>query len=638
MKKILIKFEHVKKTFSKNIVLKDINFEIDEGKIIGILGFSGCGKTTILNMLCGYQLPDSGNILYCIKKGYQEKFVPILQIHDYFKSKIGYSTQEPSFYPDLTVSENMKYFASLYYMTDMQCEQATQELLNNFDLKGHENTIARNLSEGMKKRLDLSCSLIHKPEILILDEPTANLDFKLSEDFIKYIKKINKKGVTIIFVSHLLNEISEVCDQVIMVKGKSETINVSGDIKKHFEHFIEKIEKEEKQEEKQEKKQAKEEAEKEEKHKEKNSQHKTQQEGRRTMKFNKLIMKNFKILFRKKISLIILLVSPLLVIFLLGILFNNYNLYNINVGYTELHQNELNSQYISILKSNFNLIEYQSTADCIKSVEQGFSHVCIFFTGNDTTSKLQIKIDSTKKNMQNIVEKLVLGTIDSQTKNYQINNTETLINIISQSETNSLKNIEKIDNLTKQIDELKVQESIFAAQIKRIQGTFNVEDFEIDKFHQSSEKIIEHIDAFLDESYTQISDMEHSIQEISTITKELNYSSGEDEDTVKDNIDSIEKKLNDLRDETYSLKQKSTDEELSEEITKLSSDLEDINSILTKATANLEEVKQTFTNSNLNLKNNMSQIVANNENLLQSISDIKIRNLSTHNRTIRNRN
>ena len=121
---------------------------------------------------------------------------------------IGFSSQQPSFYPELTVSDNLIYFGTLSNMNGVELYNKMDEILKILDLYEVKKVHAKDLSEGMKKRLDIACSIIHSPKILILDEPTANLDYKLREELLLYVKKINQhKKITILFVSHYLEEI-----------------------------------------------------------------------------------------------------------------------------------------------------------------------------------------------------------------------------------------------------------------------------------------------------------------------------------------------------------------------------------------------------------------------------------------------
>lgn len=208
-----IQVKNLTKRFGKNLVLDNITVDIPYGKIFGILGQSGCGKTTLLNLIVGFYKPTKGVIYFQGKDIFKD-------IHDVEK-RFGFSTQGLSFYPKLTVIENLYYFGKMYNLEKKEIKERTEEILKLVDLSKAKNTVSDKLSSGMQKRLDIACSLIHEPEILILDEPTQDLDPILRKDVLALIKKINEKGTTVIITSHLLGEIDYLCENIaILNKGK----------------------------------------------------------------------------------------------------------------------------------------------------------------------------------------------------------------------------------------------------------------------------------------------------------------------------------------------------------------------------------------------------------------------------------
>lgn len=237
--KILVKIENVTKSFSNKILFENVSFSIYEKEILGILGYSGEGKSSLLNIISGIESFDSGEIQYY----YKDKFYDINSYKNSFvKELIGYSTQEPSIYDELSLIENIEFYASLLEVDKKEVKKRIKKLLEIFNLEKYTEKKGGELSVGQKKRLDLACSLIHNPSILILDEPTANLDFKLRDDILKYIKKINKLGVTIIYVSHFIEEIEELSNRVLMINDKSCKIISNVDLKKKFLNFAKKNE------------------------------------------------------------------------------------------------------------------------------------------------------------------------------------------------------------------------------------------------------------------------------------------------------------------------------------------------------------------------------------------------------------
>jgi ABC-2 type transport system ATP-binding protein len=153
------------------------------------------------------------------------------------KQMIGFSTQEPSFYDKLTINENLEYFAKLYNIPDQFIKQRIAKIIELVELTGEENTLAGELSGGMKKRLDIACSLINDPKILILDEPTADLDPLLRQHIWKLLKKINSLGKTIIVSSHFLEEMDVLCHRIGIIYNKTIAhIGTADDLRKNYSY------------------------------------------------------------------------------------------------------------------------------------------------------------------------------------------------------------------------------------------------------------------------------------------------------------------------------------------------------------------------------------------------------------------
>jgi len=216
-----IQLTGISKIFNKNIVLEDLNLSVGYGEILGIIGKSGSGKTTLLNIIIGFLKPDKGSVIFQSRNIHKDEIN--------VDTQFGFASQEFSFYDKLTVDENLRYFGSLYKIKDKTLDQRIPELLKFVDLEDKRNLLASNLSTGMKKRLDIACSLIHDPKILILDEPTSDLDTFLRRDIIALLKKINKeKEVTIVLTSHLLDEL-DICNRIAILNNKQIVATGSSD-------------------------------------------------------------------------------------------------------------------------------------------------------------------------------------------------------------------------------------------------------------------------------------------------------------------------------------------------------------------------------------------------------------------------
>jgi len=224
----ILKIQRLNKQYGKTKILKNINLDICEGEIFGIIGASGTGKTTFLKTMAGYLAPEEGDVKFRYdyfvkkkgKKGNEENilYASVYKQQRIAKNLFGFASQEPSFYSKLTVRENLKYFGSLYSMPKKALDSNIEILLSLMDLKQAEKTLAKDLSGGMERRLDIACALIHDPDVLILDEPTSDLDPMLRAHIWSLVQKINKKGTTIILASHHLSEVEHFCSRIAIIK------------------------------------------------------------------------------------------------------------------------------------------------------------------------------------------------------------------------------------------------------------------------------------------------------------------------------------------------------------------------------------------------------------------------------------
>ncbi|MFH2020411.1 MAG: ABC transporter ATP-binding protein [archaeon] len=234
-KQPLITFSHISKSFGNKRVIDNLDLTIDKGDIFGILGPSGSGKSTLMKILLGKEIPDSGSVEFDRKD--------ITGNSNYLKKITGLTTQDNSFYDKLTVMENMLYYSNLYSlkMNRKQLDRHIHSLLDSVKLRSAKDSLAGKLSGGMKRRLDFALSLLHDPQLLVLDEPTTGLDPLLVEEFWKIIRETAKKGKTILVISHIFPEIKANCNKVgILNKGTMKIIemNHDTDLMKEFEKVV----------------------------------------------------------------------------------------------------------------------------------------------------------------------------------------------------------------------------------------------------------------------------------------------------------------------------------------------------------------------------------------------------------------
>lgn len=205
-KKPFVRVHHLQKKFGDKKVLKNVSFSVTKGSIHGLIGLSGAGKTTLLRCLVGYYKPNRGKIL-----------IDQHDAKDLLSSRIGFTTQDNCFYEDLTLWENIRYFGSLYNVPKSKLKKRAQGLLKLVGLEDSLYVNAENLSGGMKRRFDLVLSLLHEPDILILDEPATGLDPMLRKKIWFIVKYINKLGVTTLISSHLLKDLEHVCTEISLL-------------------------------------------------------------------------------------------------------------------------------------------------------------------------------------------------------------------------------------------------------------------------------------------------------------------------------------------------------------------------------------------------------------------------------------
>jgi ABC-2 type transport system ATP-binding protein len=220
----IIKLNGITIAYGKNSVFENTNLDIYQGELFGIVGLSGSGKTTLLNTLIGLITPTEGEVLFRVEGDDTQdpvpKYKPISKDLLKIRRTIGFAAQEPSFYTKLTLNENLEYFASMYGLKENVKKNNIKTVLELVGLENSKDMLADQLSGGMRKRLDIACSLIQNPEVLILDEPTSDLDPLLRMQMWDLIKKINKNGTTIIISSHFLNEMEKLCTRIGIINQK----------------------------------------------------------------------------------------------------------------------------------------------------------------------------------------------------------------------------------------------------------------------------------------------------------------------------------------------------------------------------------------------------------------------------------
>lgn len=220
----MIEVKNITKKYGKFTAVDNLNFKVEDHEIMGFLGPNGAGKSTTMNMITGYIEPTKGKI---IVNGYDISKTPKKA-----KRQIGYMPESVPLYNDLTVREFIKYMADLKNVKRSEKKAEIEKVLEETGTKSVENKLIKNISRGYKQRVSMAGALIGNPDILILDEPTVGLDPKQITEIRNLIKKLGKTH-TIILSSHILSEVSQICNKVIIInKGKILAIDTPENLEK----------------------------------------------------------------------------------------------------------------------------------------------------------------------------------------------------------------------------------------------------------------------------------------------------------------------------------------------------------------------------------------------------------------------
>lgn len=198
---------------SDHAVLSNINLHVGKGEVFGVFGPNGAGKTTLLSLVTGILTCRLG-VISILGKDASTQRKNVNQI-------IGYVPQDFAFYEELSAIENLIFFGAMYGLKEQALDNRAKELLEEFGLMNVAERYVKEFSGGMKRRLNIAIGLLHKPQLLILDEPTVGVDVQSRLAIMSYLKKINSEGTTIIYTSHLLKEAEEFCTRIALIdKGK----------------------------------------------------------------------------------------------------------------------------------------------------------------------------------------------------------------------------------------------------------------------------------------------------------------------------------------------------------------------------------------------------------------------------------
>lgn len=207
----IISVRDITKNYKGRKALDSITFDINSGEIFGVIGPNGAGKSTFISLLATINKPEAGDILIEGKS--------ILKNSSSIRKRLGYVPQEIALYPMLTIYENLDFWGGIYGVASKLKKQRIDKVLHLLKLYDRRDDKVRILSGGMKRRINIAASLLHEPDILIMDEPTSGIDVLSRATISSLILELKKRGCTIIITSHYIDELELLCDKIAVLNN-----------------------------------------------------------------------------------------------------------------------------------------------------------------------------------------------------------------------------------------------------------------------------------------------------------------------------------------------------------------------------------------------------------------------------------
>lgn len=209
MSNVLLQIESLNKNYGEKTVVSEVSFHVKDGDILGFIGPNGAGKSTIINMISTIEPSDHGRILF------QGKDAKMQEKH--FKKSLGIVPQDLALYEDLNAYDNVRFFCSLYNLKGEELSGGVKEAMEFVGLWDRRKDYPSKFSGGMKRRLNIACAIAHHPKLLIMDEPTVGIDPQSRNHILETIKTLNKRGTTVIYTSHYMEEVEALCNRIVLL-------------------------------------------------------------------------------------------------------------------------------------------------------------------------------------------------------------------------------------------------------------------------------------------------------------------------------------------------------------------------------------------------------------------------------------
>lgn len=207
--KEFLRVQNLVKNYGDFCAVDDLSFSVNEGEIFGLLGPNGAGKSTTMNVITSLCDFSKGSVMV--------DGADIVKDKEKVRRIIGMVPQEIALYPFLNAEENVKFFASLYGLRGKELNEATREALEFVGLSDRGRMKPKKMSGGMKRRLNIACGIAHRPKLIIMDEPTVGVDAQSREHILGSIKTLRERGATVIYTSHYMNEVEDICDRIAII-------------------------------------------------------------------------------------------------------------------------------------------------------------------------------------------------------------------------------------------------------------------------------------------------------------------------------------------------------------------------------------------------------------------------------------
>ena len=205
----ILEVRNLRKTYGDLVAVEDVSFTVEPGEVFGLLGPNGAGKSTTMMTVCGLLRPDAGTVLIAGE--------PLTPNRSDLKRLLGVVPQDLAVYPDLTARQNLRFFGRLYGLSGSELDRRVADALERTGLTSRADDPPAEFSGGMKRRLNFGCALLHRPKLLILDEPTVGVDPQSRSHLLESVRSLAAEGMAVIYASHYMEEVEAVCRRVAIV-------------------------------------------------------------------------------------------------------------------------------------------------------------------------------------------------------------------------------------------------------------------------------------------------------------------------------------------------------------------------------------------------------------------------------------